>query len=101
MKNQFTRMQKFGAPAVGYLLAAAAFAATGVSANDGAQVQVPSLEVKARIASMEQVNVTAEKTIDPDAPAPSASVARLLAELEELEELEVIEREVSAEPSED
>ena len=54
-------------------------------ANDGAHVQVPSLEVRARITSMEQVNVTAEKSIDPDAPAPSVGVAQLLAELEEIE----------------
>ena len=63
--------------------------------NKGAQVQVPSLEVRARIASMEQVNVTAEKSIDPDAPAPSEGVAQLLAELEE------IEAEATAESTED
>jgi|GEM_PF-6153031 len=60
-------------------------AAPGAYANDGAQVQVPSLEVRARIASMEQVNVTAEKSINPDVPAPSEGVAQLLAELEEIE----------------
>jgi len=54
-------------------------------AEDIQQVQVSSLEVKSRIASIEQVNVTAEKRLDEDAPAPAAVVADLLAELEALE----------------
>ena len=54
-------------------------------AEDIQQVQVSSLEVKSRIASIEQVNVTAEKPVDENVPAPAAVVADLLAELEALE----------------
>ena len=53
------------------------------------QVQVSSLEVKARIASMEQVNVTAEKTIDASVPDASADVESLLGSLlEQMNEVE-------------
>lgn len=51
-------------------------------ADDAQGVQPASLEVKARIKSMEQVNVTAEKPIDETAPPPSAAVADLLAQLQ-------------------
>ncbi len=57
----------------------------GALAVDRQPVQVSSLEVKARIASMEQVNVTAEKPIELSAPAPSSEVADLLAELVQLD----------------
>ena len=62
-----------------------AFAAASVHANDSDRVQVSSLEVKSRIATMEQVNVTAEKEMDDTAPAASVTVENLLAELESLE----------------
>ena len=62
--------------------ALALFAAASAQADETSQVQAASLEVKARIKSMEQVNVTAEKSIDENAPAASAKVAELLTELE-------------------
>jgi len=61
------------------------FAAASAHADDASQVQAASLEVKSRIKSMEQVNVTAEKSIDENAPAASAKVVDLLAELEALD----------------
>jgi len=99
-------MQTLRLPGRASLISAASFAigsaliasAPGVSANEGSQVQVSSLEVKARIASMEQVNVTAEKAIDANAPAASANVAQLLAELEALE---LQEAEAAIETAED
>ena len=77
----------FGVPAV-LAEAPSAGVSAGVSGEvrDGARVQVSSLEVRSRIASMEQVNVTAEKAIDEQAPAASQTVADLLAELDRLEE---------------
>ena len=89
-QEELAMKKRVGNKLVGKLLAmtVVALAASGVYANDAyanETVQVPSLEVKARIASMEEVNVTAEKSIDPDAPAPSAGVAQLLLELEAIE----------------
>jgi hypothetical protein len=71
-----------GAPAV---LAEGPIGAGGAG-KDVARVQVSRLEVRSRIASMEQVNVTAEKAIDEQAPAASQTVADLLAELDLLEQ---------------
>lgn len=65
--------------------ALALFAVASVQADDTGQVQAASLEVKARIKSMERVNVTAEKTLDTSVPAASAKVEDLLTELEVLD----------------
>lgn len=62
--------------------------AVGARADDGGKVQAASLEVKARIASMEQVNVTAEIPVDDTAPAASAKVAALLQDVLLVEQLE-------------
>lgn len=51
-------------------------------------IQPASLEVKARIQAIEQINVTAEKSIDETAPQASAEVQALLQELDELEALD-------------
>ncbi len=58
----------------------------GVSSANADEIRVASLEVKQRIQSMEQINVTAEKSVDESAPAASAAVSALLEELEGLEE---------------
>jgi len=69
--------------------ALALFAVASVQADEASQVQAASLEVKARIKSMERVNVTAEKSIDENVPAASAKVEDLLAELEALDNANV------------
>ena len=76
-----TRLSAFRLLTAGLITAGA----LSVGATDNQSVQISSLEVKSRIASMEQVNVTAEKTIDENAPAPSAEVSDLLTELERLD----------------
>lgn len=56
------------------------------AANDASEsVQVPSLQVKERIRSIEQINVTAEKEAQAVEPE-SDKVAALLREAAELEE---------------
>ena len=65
------------------------FAAWFAQADEPSQVQAASLEVKARIKSMEQVNVTAEKSIDESLPAASAEVTNLLQALEDIDTLEI------------
>ena len=66
-------------------LAAALLAASGANANtEEGTVQVPSLKVKERLHSIEQINVTAEKA-PVDAKPESEAVARLLDEAEALD----------------
>lgn len=64
------------------------FATWFAHADETSQVEAASLEVKARIKSMEQVNVTAEKSIDESLPAASAEVTDLLQALEDIDALE-------------
>jgi len=66
------------------------FGVVGSASAD--EIRVASLEVKQRIQSMEQINVTAEKSVDESAPTASAAVSALLEELEELEGLEASQR---------
>lgn len=91
----------FNGNAVGRLTSvAAAVLLTGgpVLANDSASVRAASLEVKARILSMEQVNVTAEIALDETAPAANATVAALLAQLEDLDRAPV-KKQLPSEPA--
>ena len=67
---------RFGAACATLLIAGAA------TADNAGTVSAASLEGKARIASMEQVNVTAEIGVDESAPAPSATVSALLQQLD-------------------
>ena len=66
------------------LTAAGLVLAGTLAAGADDAMQPASLSVKARISSMEQINVTAENPVDESAPAASADVAELLAELEQL-----------------
>jgi hypothetical protein len=69
------------------LLGVVGAANANTNANTEAnEIRVASLEVKQRIQSMEQINVTAEKSVDESAPAASAAVSALLEELAGLEE---------------
>ncbi|MEM7216974.1 MAG: hypothetical protein AAF515_01320 [Pseudomonadota bacterium] len=66
---------------ISFATAALAAGLTGYAAADDAPMRVAELEVKQRIESMEQVNVTAEIAVDPTAPAPTREVTALLDEL--------------------
>ena len=67
------------------ILAATLFAAAGAHAED-APIQVASLQVKERLAAIEQINVTAKKEIDPAAEAADTEVEAILALAEAAED---------------
>ena len=67
------------------ILAAALFAAGSAHATD-TPVEVASLQVKERLAAIEQINVTAKKEIDAKAEAADAEVAAILELAETVEE---------------
>jgi small-conductance mechanosensitive channel len=62
-----------------------AFACTAAFADGTSSVAVPSLKVKERLQSIEQINVTAEKQAKAEQPQ-SEAVEALLAEAEKLDE---------------
>ncbi len=90
--QQLLRVSGMAAAAATVALIApfSASADSGTTGADDGTIQVSSLEVRSRIASMERVNVTAEKPLrdddDAQVAAASAAVSELLAELEQLEE---------------
>ena len=63
---------------LGLVLSASAFAGDQ-------NVQVASLQVQERLQSIELINVTAEKPVNPDAEGPDAELAAILAEVDALE----------------
>ena len=67
------------------ILAAALFAAGSAHATD-TPIEVASLQVKERLAAIEQINVTAKKEIDAAAEAADADVAAILDMAEAVEE---------------
>ena len=66
------------------ILAGAVLAAGGALATD-TPIDVPTLQVKERLAVIEQINVTAKKEVDPSAEAVGADVAAILELAETLE----------------
>lgn len=56
----------------------------------GEDVRVASMPVKERLQTMELINVTADKPIDVNAPAPEGEVARILEAVAELEALDEV-----------
>ena len=66
-------------------LGVAAFASASEQSDD---VRVASLQVKEQLQTIELINVTAEKPIDADAPAPDAELQQILDEVDALEQSE-------------
>ncbi len=70
------------------ILAVAVLTAGGTLATDTpiTPIDVPTLQVKERLAVIEQINVTAKKEVDPSAEAVEADIAAILKLAEALEE---------------
>ena len=70
---------------VAILLASGLATAAFASDTSPDTVRVASLQVQDQLQTIELINVTAEKQIDENAPAPDAELARILDEVEALE----------------
>ena len=78
------------------ILAMAVLTAGGALATD-TPIDVPTLQVKERLAVIEQINVTAKKEVDPSAEAVEADIAAILETAAALEKLQKESAEQSVE----
>ncbi|MEM9622119.1 MAG: hypothetical protein AAF993_10750 [Pseudomonadota bacterium] len=69
------------------LLLSSTIAVADANSAQSDAVQVPSLKVKERLQSIEQINVTSEKTVQ-DIQVESQAVANLLEEADQLDQLD-------------